>query len=251
MHDRGAAQQSTRQAVSDALSEFYPAYLTRYAILRDTFAPLAHLFRGKHVLDYGCGRGLSSIVLVELGASHVTGVELFPQLVTEGRALMAKTGYSDRVELQHVEDTTNLPFFGGRFSAVVCNAVFEHVPQPRKAWIAETWRMVQRGGVLIVNETPNKYLPVDYHTLHLPLTNWLPSRLAHWIGVKTGRFRAARDDWAYSGWRGLGYYELVDCLTHPHAVEWTGAKLRHQVLGAVGLPRELLDPYPSYVVRKG
>src|SRR2546430_11162493 len=62
---------------------------------------------------------------------------------------------------------------------VLVNAVFGHIPQPRDAHIREIWRVLAPRGKLLVNETPNKYLPVDFHTLHLPLTNSLPSPVAH------------------------------------------------------------------------
>jgi ubiquinone/menaquinone biosynthesis C-methylase UbiE len=218
--------------------------------MQGTMGPLAHLFRGRHVLDYGCGRGLSSVVLIQLGAARVTGVELFEQLVTEGRTFLAATRFDDRISLERVEDTRRLPFEDGAFGAVLCNAVFEHTPQPREEWIREVWRVVAPGGVLVVNETPNKYLPVDFHTLHLPLTNWLPSRVAHWIGVKTGRFNPERTDWKYSGWRGMGYYEFTKCLSRPYTVDHETANLRQRILRRLGLPSTLLDPYPCYVVRK-
>lgn len=242
---------ATTVPVATALAAMYPAYLTRYHTLRSSFQPLSPHLRGKRVLDYGCGRGLSSIVCIEHGASSVVGVDLFQDRIAEGRQFLQETGYADRITLAHVEDTRDVPYPDGSFDVVLCNALFEHIPQPRDAWIKEVWRLVAPGGVLLVNETPNKYLPADFHTLHLPLTNWLPSRLAHWIGVQTGRFRADRDDWIYSGWRGMGYYELVGSLTQPYTVEHEQTHRRHRIFRAVGLPAALLDPYPCYVIRKG
>jgi len=237
--------------VADALRDFYPAYQHRYQTMHTMFAPLAPLLAGRRVLDYGCGRGLSSIVCVELGADTVHGVDLFRDRITEGQQFLAATGYADRITLAHVEDTRHVPAADGSFEVVLCNALFEHIPQPRTAWIQEVWRLVRPGGVLLVNETPNKYLPADFHTLHLPLTNWLPSSVAHRIGVLAKRFRADRDDWAYSGWRGMGYYELIGALRKPYTVQHETSRPRHRVLRAVGLPAALLDPYPCYVIRKG
>lgn len=244
------ATASRPTSVADAVRAMYPAYQTRYRTLQASFASLAPLLRGRRVLDYGCGRGLSAIVCVEHGAASVVGVDLFKDRITEGADFLTQTGYADRITLQHVDDTRRLPFPDGQFDVVLCNALFEHIPQPRTAWIEEVWRMVTPGGVLLVNETPNKYLPVDFHTLHLPLTNWLPSSLAHWVGVKTGRFRADRDDWIYSGWRGMGYYELVSALEPPFTVEHEMTRGRHRIFRALGLPSALLDPYPCYVIRK-
>ncbi len=102
---------------------------------------------------------------------------------------------------------------------------------------------------MIVNETPNKYLPWDYHTTKLPLINWLPSELAHAIAVKLGRFRASAD-WDSSGWRGMGYYEFVNALTPPFTIHHEQTRSRHTLLQALGLPSGLFDPYPLYIVEK-
>jgi ubiquinone/menaquinone biosynthesis C-methylase UbiE len=243
------------QPVESVLRGFDPLYVGRYHELLGQLAPVRRRLRGAHVLDYGCGRGLSSFALIATGAEHVTGVEAFADHLRHSLPAVEALGLEDRITMRHVADTRRLPYESGRFDAVLCNALFEHIPQPRSAWIRETWRMVKPGGLLIVNETPNKYLPADFHTLHLPLTNWLPSRVAYGIGRLTGRFRKpyacnSWDDWQHSGWRGMGYYEFTAALEGRFTVEHEVTRPRHRVLRALGLPAGLLDPYPLYVVRK-
>lgn len=222
----------------------------RYVTLKQTLAPLADLFRDRRVLDYGASHGVSLFALLELGAAEVVGVEIEEARVTEGLEILAASEYVHRADLLHTPDTTALPFEDGAFDVVLCNAVLEHIPQPRGAYIREMWRVLAPGGVLIVNETPNKYLPADFHTLHLPLpTHWLPSRLAHRIGVALGRFGAHRTDWASSGWRGLGFYELVAPIEGWELIP-ERANARHRALSALGLPASLLDPYPCWLLRK-
>jgi ubiquinone/menaquinone biosynthesis C-methylase UbiE len=235
---------------ADVLSAYDPVYRERYETLQQTLTPLAKHIRSRGILDFGCGKGMSACVALELGAASVIGVDVFASNMEGGPRLLAATGYADRITLVQVADTSNLPFESGAFDTVICNAVIEHIPQPRGRHIRELWRMVRPGGVLIINETPNKYLPFDFHTLHLPLTNWLPAGPAHWIGVRTGRFAAARTDWAYSGWRGLGHYELARNLRGQFSQEPELTRVRHRVLNRLGLPSGLLDPYPLYVLRK-
>jgi 2-polyprenyl-3-methyl-5-hydroxy-6-metoxy-1,4-benzoquinol methylase len=226
-----------------------PIQAQRYLTLKSTLRGFQPLFSDQRVLDFGCAFGLSACAMVALGARSVIGVEPLADRVEEGKEILHEIGYSDRVSLQHVADTRKLPFRDGTFSVVIAIAVFEHIPQPREEYIAEVWRQVAPGGVLIVSETPNKYIPWDYHTTGLPLLNWLPKRLARVISLRTGRF-ATDDDWDHSGWRGLGYYEMMRSIGGPRTVTHERTRLRHSIFRAIGLPAALLDPYPIYVIRK-
>ena len=230
-------------------NQLQPVDQSRMASLRDSLRPHIEWFKTRKVLDFGCGNGLSSVVLVEMGADAVVGAEPDEQRVVLGREMLVQSGIHN-VELHHVPNTLQLPFAGDSFGFILANAVLEHIPQSRTAYIRELWRVLAPGGVLLINETPNKYLPADFHTLHLPLTNWLPSTFAHWIGVTTGRFDRRRTDWATSGWRGLGYFELVGSIPGPYLPLHEQTRLRQRVLLRVGLPSGLLDPYPTYMLRK-
>src|SRR6058998_3901430 len=150
----------------------------RYLTLRTTLAEFVNLFRGRRVLDYGASYSLSMCALIALGAGDVIGVEPDDNRVRRGQGILRDLGYSSRATLSHVPDTTRLPLADGAVEVVIANAVLEHIPQPRGAYIAEMWRVLAPGGHLIINETPNKYLPVDFHTTKLALVPWLPSGLA-------------------------------------------------------------------------
>jgi hypothetical protein len=101
----------------------------------------------------------------------------------------------------------------------------------------------------MINETPNKYFPKDVHTTHLWFNQYLPSDIARRRAVQRGRFDANRTDWASSGWRGLGFYELVEPLGRFRLVPEQNA-IRHRLLTFVGLPASLFDPYPTWVLQK-
>lgn len=225
-----------------------PVARERYATLLVTLWAFRPLLDGKRVLDFGASSGLSMVALVESGARYVVGVEPDLARVERGRLLLKERGLDDRTELHHVPDTTHLPLADGSVEVVMANAVLEHVPQPRGPYIRELWRVLAPGGYLIVNETPNKYLPRDYHTTRLWFVNWLPRKVAFWYAVWRGRFKST-GDWDHSGWRGLGFYELTahlrDFVYLPEA-----SRLRHRLLTRVGLPASLIDPYPTLVFRK-
>jgi SAM-dependent methyltransferase len=146
--------------------------------------------------------------------------------------------------------SAGLPFGNEMFDFVLANGVFEHIPPPRSNYVREVWRVLKPGGCLIISESPNKYLPKDYHTTGgLWFIPWLPSRLARRYAVWRGRFGKGKD-WVTSGWRGVGYYEIVSGFSSPYKLLPERTRSRHMILTKLGLPASLLDPYPILVFQK-
>lgn len=224
-----------------------PVEHARYVGVRNTFRNLRRYIRGR-ILDFGASYGLSMLALLELGFTDVDGVDIENERVEKGKRLLAEAG-GNPSRIIHVPDTRRLPFAEGTFDSLIANAVLEHIPQPRGAYIRELWRVLKPGGHLLVAETPNKYLPYDRHTTHLWWIPWLPSRMARRYAIWRGRFRPD-EPWQSSGWRGLGYYELVGALPGGYHVIPERTRPRHRVLSALGLPSSLLDPYPVFILRK-
>jgi hypothetical protein len=52
------------------------------------------------------------------------------------------------------------------------------LPAERRLLMPKIWALLKPGGVLFVNQTPNRYFPIEQHTTGLPLLNYLPARLA-------------------------------------------------------------------------
>lgn len=71
----------------------------------------------------------------------------------------------------------SLPFASGTFDVAISNAVLEHLPDPT-ASLAETARVLRRGGVLIL-ATHGVY---PYHPSPDDDTRWTRSGLAHEVG---------------------------------------------------------------------
>jgi SAM-dependent methyltransferase len=192
---------------------------------------------------------MSAIALIESGARAVVGVEPDPERADVGRQRVAALGLTSHVTIEHVPDTGALPFADAAFPFILANGVFEHIPSPRRRYLAEVWRVLRSGGHLLIRETPNPYWPKEIHTTGLWFNHWLPERVAHRRAVRRGRFRAERDDWASSGWRGMSYHEMIRAL--PGAVLVTPhTRWRHRLLAAIGLPSQLLDPAPVWLLRR-
>lgn len=231
------------------LSDAAAVSVGRYRALKESLTQQLPLLTGP-VLDFGCGSGLSLVALLELGVTDVVGVEPDAERVRQGKEMLVEAGH-DPDRLIHVSDTRHLPFGGGHFRTVRAQAVFEHIPQPRGDYIREVWRVVRPGGHLVIPETPNKYFPRDVHTTGLMFVPWLPSLLAHWYARKRGAYWPTHTPWEYSGWRGLGHYELTSVLpggSYEYLPELT--RPRHRLFQRLGLPAGLLDPYPLWVLRR-
>lgn len=227
----------------------FPAEQERYRTLKETLSEFQEIVRGRRVLDFGCSVGLSVFALVELGASHVAGVEPELDRVQTGQRYLREAAYTTKASIDHVADTRHLPFPDASFDAVLANAVFEHVPQPRGPYLREVARVLAPGGHVIILESPNKYLPKDYHTTGLWFVPWLPSAIAKQYALWRGRFKPT-SDWVHSGWRGVGYYELAAGLGPDFAPIPELTRPRHRLLHRLGLPSGLLDPYPQLIFRK-
>jgi ubiquinone/menaquinone biosynthesis C-methylase UbiE len=226
-----------------------PIELGRYRTLKITLSHWRYSFADQTVLDFGASSGLSISALLYHGAKSVIGVEPDQSRVADGIVMLQQASLGGRATLLHVADTRSLPFKDECFSFVLANGVIEHISQPRDEHIRELWRLVSPGGHLMINETPNKYLPKEIHTTNLWFNHWLPKNVAYRRAVRRKRFASERTDWDSSGWRGLGYFELVAPLTDYLLIP-ERTRARHRILSAIRIPASILDPYPTWVFRK-
>lgn len=124
--------------------------------------------RARAVLEIGCGSGVISSTLVQLGSPglHVQAVDVVDSRVT-------KEGYGF-----HLVDGTQLPFETGSFDIVISNHVIEHVGD-RNAQLdhlGEISRVMNQGASTYL-AVPNKWRFVEPH-YRLPFLSWLPVPLA-------------------------------------------------------------------------
>lgn len=213
----------------------------RYQTLLRSLSLIPQSIKGCLVFDFGCQTGLSTCALVNSGADLVIGAEPNSDFVRNAKP------QSPMIQISY---EPKLPFPDHTFDTVLANAVLEHIPQPRDQHIAELWRVLRVGGVLIINETPNKYFPKEMHTTGLWFNHWLTKQLAYRRAIRRGRFAQERTDWDSSGWRGLGYLELTHAISGPHTVLPEHSSWRHRLLTGLGLPASILDPYPMWLLRK-
>ena len=129
------------------------AWFEFYDKLREDIEPIAFSyelheyrdFRGRRVLDVGCGNGYVLSKYASEGAD-VTGIDITPTAVNICRERFALLGL--RGDFQ-VADAQRLPFSSDTFDCVCSMGVLHHVPDTEKA-VAEIWRVLKPGGRLII-----------------------------------------------------------------------------------------------------
>lgn len=115
---------------------------------------LSHLgvAKGMKVLDAGCGRG------EVLRACAEAGAEVFGIDYSEAAAELAKETLThvDGADVRH-GDVTALPWPDNTFDRVLFGDVIEHLdPDQADAALAEFFRVLRPGGMLLVHTAPNR-----------------------------------------------------------------------------------------------
>lgn len=103
-------------------------------------------FRGKRVLDVGCGMGRNPFFMLKNGASHVTGVD-----VDEGSLGAAQKNLAGRADAR-IEKCSAYdldPEKLGTFDRVTCIGVLHHVADPELA-LSKMWSCVAPGGDVVL-----------------------------------------------------------------------------------------------------
>ena len=123
----------------------------RLAYVRERVA-----LKGVKVLDVGCGGGLLSEALAREDA-EVTAIDLAPDLLQAARLHLHESQLAVDYRESSVEALAQE--LSGRFAAVTCMEMLEHVPDPASV-IAACATLLQPGGRLFVstlNRTPQAF----------------------------------------------------------------------------------------------
>lgn len=192
----------------------YTGVAKRLALMRQ-FAD----WRGKRVLDVGCGTGAYTLEIAR-EAARVCGIDITQRFL---RAFQSHLAGAPPIHLAR-SASEQLPFADASFDVIVCIETLEHVAD-EQATLQEMRRVLRHDGVLLLT-IPNKRYPFEAHGIkhmrhgHLiPFVSWLPKG----VHAKIASARIYTEDdiralLRQAGWATTGIDWLLpplDQLKHP------------------------------------
>lgn len=121
-------------------------------------------------LDIGCSSGIITSFLGD-HFSETIGIDIDQEAMQYAHAHAS----SSRVQFL-VGDAMALPLPGSSMDVVICNHIYEHVPDAKQL-MDEIYRVLRKGGVCYF-AAGNKHILMEGH-YHLPFLSWVPKPLAH------------------------------------------------------------------------
>ena len=105
-------------------------------------------FKGKKVLDYGCGDGNTAVFSAKNGA-EVVGIDISSVRIKNSKELAVKEGVSDRTSF-FVMDAEKTEFPDNYFDGIICTGVLHHLEI--ESALKEMARILKPEGSIICNE---------------------------------------------------------------------------------------------------
>lgn len=175
-------------------------------------------FKGKRILDFGCGSGASTVVLGRMfPESEIVGVELRENFLSIAKLKAGHYNIADKVHFHLSPNAERLPKKLGKFDFVILSAVYEHLlPKERATVLPLIWDHLKSDGILFVNQTPYRWFPIEIHTTKgLPLINYLPDKGAHYYACHFSKRIPQDRTWEIllrRGIRGASIGEIIGTL---------------------------------------
>ena len=123
----------------------YPGYKRLMTQFDNSYKNLS----GKIVLDFGCGKGLDSLKLLNAGAT-VHGIDIAENYIEETISLARKNGFTEKNFNFKVMDAHNLEFEKNKFDLVIGNGILHHLD--KLIAINSIYKVLKPGGRLVFKE---------------------------------------------------------------------------------------------------
>jgi len=148
------------------LESRFPKYQKIISVIHD-FLPHTENLK---CLDIGCSGGIISSLL----AAHfkfVIGIDIDGAAIREAK----KNAVERNAPSFLTGDVINLSFTEQSFDVIICNHIYEHVPDASRM-MREIHRVLKKNGICYF-AAGNKYVLVEGH-YKLPFLSWLPKKIA-------------------------------------------------------------------------
>lgn len=186
-------------------------------------------YYGEDLSDLRCLEvGASGGIITSLLSDDISGVV---GLDIDADALRSTSNSSKKGPNYVIGDGLNLPFKDGAIDLVICNHVYEHVPDADQLF-HEIYRVLSNDGFCYM-AAGNKLMVYEGH-YHLPFLSWLPKSFAHCYLKITGR-----GDHYYESH--LSYRGLRKLLKNFNVIDYTLEIIYHPRRFAA---EEMFDQHP-------
>jgi SAM-dependent methyltransferase len=163
-------ERSASEASKIVLEPLQRSEIDRYiAPPADTPFPLEYAFyllgdvQGKTVVDLGCGTGENVAILAERGA-EVVGMDISPDLIALAQQRIREANLKATIR---VGDAYNTGLPDASVDVIFCIALIHHLDI--KIVRDEMWRMLRKGGMVILKE------PIRFSAFYARVRNLLPA----------------------------------------------------------------------------
>ena len=170
----------------NSLMKTYPSYVgegERYndaeyrEVTRDfeTFYGKYNLdFKGKVVLDAGCGLGGKTVFYAQKGCDHIYGVDMDTKHIDLSEDFAKEKGVENATF--QIESLENMSFESNTFDLIFLNGVLEHIVREKmKPALAELKRVLKPGGKILIEFPPwtSPYAAHLYDVIYIPWCHYL------------------------------------------------------------------------------
>jgi len=172
--------------------------------------------RGLRILEVGCSFGH---ITEKLNGENSVGEivpcdvdDVFIGILKHQKEDLPLEKVSDIVLLESFDPA--LPFPNESFDVCLLFAVIEHLPFPnRYQYVDEYWRVLRRGGFMVILDTPNRRFPWERHSLGLPYVHRMTPEWAFIYAKFFGKLKKETELAEFAapgtGWRNSSYAECL------------------------------------------
>lgn len=145
-----------------------------FSVIQD-FHPVVQSLK---CLDIGCSSGIIASLLGQ-GFSMTIGMDIDQEAISYAK----EHHLSSRIQFL-TADAMSLPIKDDSLDVIVCNHIYEHVPEASRM-MDEIHRVMKKEGFCYFS-AGNRHMMIEGH-YHLPFLSWLPKPLAHLYLRLTGK----------------------------------------------------------------